>query len=33
MQSNTSGGDAYDGLQITNNTIQVLLKRNRPPRE
>ena len=24
MQSNTSGGDVYDGLQITNNTIRVL---------
>jgi CSLREA domain-containing protein len=24
MQSNTSGGEVYDGLQITNNTLQVL---------
>ena len=24
MQSNTSGGDVYDGLQITNNTLRVL---------
>lgn len=24
MQSNTSGGNAYEGLQITNNTINVL---------
>ena len=24
MQSNTSGGNVYDGLQITNNIIQVL---------
>ena len=24
MQSNTSGGDVYDGLQITNNTINIL---------
>ena len=24
MQSNTSGGNVYDGLQITNNTIHVL---------
>ena len=24
MQSNTSGGNVYDGLQITNNTIRVL---------
>src|SRR5213075_2304033 len=23
-QSNTSGGDAYDGLQITNNILRVL---------
>jgi hypothetical protein len=27
MQSNTSGGSAYDGLQITNNTINVLGER------
>ncbi len=24
MQSNTSGGNVYDGLQITNNTVRVL---------
>ncbi len=28
MQSNTSGGNAYDGLQITNNTIRVLNAQN-----
>ena len=24
MQSNTSGGNVYNGLQITNNTVRVL---------
>ncbi|MBS1793305.1 MAG: hypothetical protein JSS81_05595 [Acidobacteria bacterium] len=28
MQSNTSGGAVYDGLQITNNTIRVLNAQN-----
>ena len=31
MQSNTGGGNAYDGLQITNNTIQVLNAQSATP--
>jgi hypothetical protein len=31
MQSNTSGGAVYDGLQITNNTIQVLNEQSANP--
>ncbi|MCM3873670.1 MAG: hypothetical protein ND895_23535, partial [Pyrinomonadaceae bacterium] len=31
MQSNTSGGNAYDGLQITNNIIHVLNAQSADP--
>lgn len=31
MQSNTSGGNAYDGLQITNNTLRVLHAQSADP--
>jgi parallel beta-helix repeat protein len=31
MQSNTTGGSAYDGLQITNNTINVLAAQSANP--
>ncbi len=31
MQSNTSGGSAYDGLQITNNTLRVLNAQSATP--
>ncbi len=31
MQSNTSGGSAYDGLQITNNTLRVLAAQSANP--
>ncbi len=31
MQSNTSGGNTYDGLQITNNIIQVLNAQSATP--
>jgi len=31
MQSNTSGGNVYDGLQITNNTLRVLNAQSSDP--
>ncbi|MBI3424585.1 MAG: putative Ig domain-containing protein, partial [Acidobacteria bacterium] len=31
LQSNTSGGNIYDGLQITNNTIRVLQAQSAQP--
>ncbi len=31
MQSNTSGGDVYDGLQITNNILRVLNAQSASP--